>query len=180
MISEEYRAQQKKLHEDPFYGVASQVYAPFVAKVINTFGVREVLDYGAGKQRLYEVLRGFGGIRHRWDYIPYEPSDDSCCKPPKPAEMVTCIDVLEHIEPDHLDAVLDDLQRVTKRLLYATVHCKPAIKVLPDGRNAHLTQQPLRWWLPKLMQRFDLQTVTATHDGFECILNPIGQHLDHH
>jgi hypothetical protein len=34
--------------------------------------------------------------------------------------------------------------------------------VLSDGRNAHLTQQPMKWWLPKLLQRFEIQTVQVT------------------
>jgi hypothetical protein len=36
------------------------------------------------------------------------------------------------------------------------------VKVLSDGRNAHLTQQPMEWWLPKIWERFDIQTVQVT------------------
>jgi hypothetical protein len=39
------------------------------------------------------------------------------------------------------------------------------MKTLPDGRNAHLTQQPLEWWLPKLMSRWDTQTVQVAHEN---------------
>jgi hypothetical protein len=80
--------------------------------------------------------------------------------------MVACIDVLEHIEPHLLDNVLDDLRRVTRDLLFVTVDCGPAVKVLPDGRNAHLIQQPPSWWLPKLMSRFDLRMYQYTGNGF--------------
>ena len=64
--------------------------------------------------------------------------------------------MLEHIEPDYLENVLDDLQRVTFRHTYFSIYTGPAIRVLPDGRNAHLIQQPPKWWLPKIMERFYL------------------------
>lgn len=42
--------------------------------------------------------------------------------------------------------------------------------MLQDGRNAHLTQQPMQWWLPKLWSRWDIQTVQVTHEnGFHVI-----------
>jgi hypothetical protein len=78
--------------------------------------------------------------------------------------MVTCIDVLEHIEPDCLDNVLDDLERLAEVLVFLTIHTGPAAKVLSDGRNAHLTQQPIEWWLPKIWNRFDLHTVQVTSE----------------
>jgi hypothetical protein len=88
--------------------------------------------------------------------------------------MVACIDVLEHIEPDCLDDVLDHLAGLVQRLGFFTVHTGPAIKVLPDGRNAHLTQQPARWWLPKLLDRFDLMMFQKTEQGFWVLVAPLG------
>jgi len=41
---------------------------------------------------------------------------------PSPASFVACIDVLEHIEPELLDNVLDDLRRVTAQIGVFTVH----------------------------------------------------------
>lgn len=77
--------------------------------------------------------------------------------------MVACVDVLEHIEPDLLDNVLDDMTRVTEVILFASIDTGPAMKSLSDGRNAHLIQQPMSWWLPKFWARkFKLQTVQET------------------
>lgn len=160
-ISEAYRAEQKRLHEDPNYGVASRTYAPIVAAVIKSRGIKEVLDYGAGKQRLKEAL---GDIGHDWTYRAFEPAFAD--PEPSHAEMVVCIDVLEHIEPEHLNAVLDELARLTKRVGLFTVHCGPARRVLSDGRNAHLTQKPPQWWLPKLWARFDVEMFAQCFGGF--------------
>lgn len=81
--------------------------------------------------------------------------------------MVACIDVLEHIEPDCLDNVLDHLCALTEGILFCSIDTGPAVKVLSDGRNAHLTQQPIEWWLPKIWERWDIQTVQRTTEhGF--------------
>lgn len=173
LITEEYRQTQKDLHQDPNYGTASVQYAPIVAKLVNQYQVQELLDYGAGKLRLLKTIAEAKMVEHRFRYIPYEPADDRFADRPRPCEMVTCIDVLEHIEPDLLDNVLDDLRRVTGEIGFFTVHCGPAKKVLQDGRNAHLTQQPMSWWLPKFMQRFDIQTVQKTGGGFWLLVTPL-------
>ena len=62
----------------------------------------------------------------------------------------------QHIEPALIDNVLDDLKRVVTGVGTFTVHTGPAVKHLPDGRNAHLIQQPAAWWLPKILDRFEL------------------------
>jgi len=78
---------------------------------------------------------------------------------------VTCIDVLEHIEPELLENVLDDLQRVVDKYGLFTIHTGPAQKILPDGRNAHLIQQPLAWWSEKLIKRFTILKQVSIGNG---------------
>jgi 2-polyprenyl-3-methyl-5-hydroxy-6-metoxy-1,4-benzoquinol methylase len=73
-----------------------------------------------------------------------------------PADLVCCIDVLEHIEPEYLSAVLSHLASLTKNLAFLTIHSAPAIKILPDGRNAHLIIKPMSWWTPTLGLHFDV------------------------
>lgn len=87
---------------------------------------------------------------------------------PIPSEMVTCIDVLEHIEPELLENVLDHLEEMTEMVLFASVHTGPAGKTLSDGRNAHLIQESPEWWLPKIMERFELQSfqMVSPHEFF--------------
>ncbi len=169
LISEDYRKMQQQLHENPQYGVASVMYAPLVAQVIEGVGATEMLDYGAGKGRLgltlKEHLKRPLSIRH------YDPAIPAWSARPQPCNFVACIDVLEHIEPELLDNVLDDLQRVTAGVGIFTVHTQPAKKVLPDGRNAHIIQQPPAWWLPKFFARFELMTFNRMPMGFWVVVD---------
>lgn len=159
LISDAYRAQQEYLHETTEYGVASKSYAPIVTQIIDRLQINHLLDYGCGKScHLLRSVKPGKDLK----YQAYDPAVPRFSAPPVPAELVCCIDVLEHIEPDCLEDVLDDLERLTEAAAFLTIHTGPAVKVLQDGRNAHLTQEDMRWWLPKLWARFDLQTVQIT------------------
>ncbi|HSN41070.1 MAG TPA: methyltransferase domain-containing protein [Burkholderiales bacterium] len=164
LISEEYRKLQQQLHQNPNYGVASVHYAPLVAQVLDAVGASELLDYGAGKGRLGQTLRQH--IKRPLTIHHYDPAIPDWSAAPQPCGFVACIDVLEHIEPDLIDNVLDDLKRVLAGVGVFTVHTEPAVKVLADGRNAHLIQQPPAWWLPKLMERFELASFNRMQMGF--------------
>jgi 2-polyprenyl-3-methyl-5-hydroxy-6-metoxy-1,4-benzoquinol methylase len=170
LITDEYRKEQERLHENPGYGVASVSFAPMVTHLINTLQIDEMLDYGAGKGRLAKSITPDRKVMIEL----YDPAMPDYCEEPEPREFVTCIDVLEHIEPDCLDDVLDDLQRVTKRFGFFTIHTGPAVKILSDGRNAHLTQENYKWWMPKIWERFHIHQMTHTPHGFTVLVKANG------
>jgi 2-polyprenyl-3-methyl-5-hydroxy-6-metoxy-1,4-benzoquinol methylase len=170
LISDAYREQQEAMHRMPrgYGGVNSVAYGSDVLAIIEEENAQEVLDYGAGKGHLGEYLfrNGFKGV-----YIPYDPGIAYWSETPKPCEMVVCMDVLEHIEPDLLDNVLADLQRVTIKSGVFSVHSRPAKKSLPDGRNAHLTIEPPQWWQAKIAKHFTIvqwAEAFAKRDGEVC------------
>jgi hypothetical protein len=105
-------------------------------------------------------------------YFPYDPAFPAYGEP-QPADLVCCIDVLEHIEPDYLEAVLDDLRAITVRFGFFSFATGPALKTLPDGRNAHLIQQPASWWLPRLCGRFEIAHLQRLPRGFWVIVEPL-------
>ena len=159
LISESYRAQQQELHEKGDYGVMGEKYAPLIAQIIERTGTTHLLDYGSGSRcSLARALK----VPHKLTYQAYDPGVPRFSEPPVPAQLVACIDVLEHIEPEYLDSVLDHLVSLTEAVCFLSIHTGPASKVLSDGRNAHLTQQPMRWWMEKLWDRFEIQTLQAT------------------
>jgi hypothetical protein len=168
-ISEGYQALQRQMHADPEYGKAATMYAPLVKQVIDQFRIATVFDYGAGKRRLKEALDSLGA---EIEYRAYDPAFPEYGEP-QPAELVCCIDVLEHVEPDRLDAVLDELRRITIKRGFFTVHTGPAKKFLPDGRNAHLIQEPASWWLPRLCARFEIDHLSKQGAGFLVVTSPL-------
>jgi len=171
-ISDDYLRLQTDLHRNPHYGVASLSFAPIVADVIRELKARTVSDYGAGKKNLLVGLTQAGVKLDA--YFPYDPVFPDY-GPPRSADLVCCIDVLEHIEPEKLANVLGELARITTSFGFFSIHMGPAAKVLADGRNAHLIQQPSSWWLPRLSNYFEvmhLQTHQMMGRGIWCVVAP--------
>ena len=150
LITEEYRALNRELHEsNQSYGTSGHRWAPLVRHLVQRRQLVDVLDYGCGKQTMARALPGI-------KVHGYDPAFEELSAPPAPADLVVCGDVLEHVEPQQLDAVLDDLARCTRRLAFLVVATRPARKTLPDGRNAHLSQMSASRWMEKVLQRFDV------------------------
>ncbi|MFI4950524.1 MAG: hypothetical protein ACHP7A_05760 [Caulobacterales bacterium] len=170
VISEEYRRLQQELHLNPNYGVASIQFAPIVKQLVEQTGAKSLSDYGAGKRHLDRTLRELGVTI---DYRPYDPAFPEYGTP-QSADLVCCIDVLEHIEPDYLDNVLDELRAITVTYGVFSLHTGPAQKHLADGRNAHLIQQPSSWWLPRLCRNFEIEALRKTAGGFFVVVSPRG------
>lgn len=167
LISEEYRAQNALKHEtSTAYGNNGHLAADRVRALARTLGATSILDYGCGKRSLERAL-GYA-IQN------YDPAIPAYAALPQPADVVVCMDVLEHIEPECLDAVLDHLASLTKMRGYFTVAVKPAHKHLPDGRNAHLIVEPPEWWLQKLMARWKLleYALGDKENGFYVLVAP--------
>lgn len=170
LISPEYRRQQEEMHKNPDYGTASEVFAEQVAKIVNAYGVQMLLDYGAGKGALARTISAGKMVDHPLKIQQYDPAIPEMASDPEPCEMVVCLDVLEHIEPNLIENVLDDLKRVTQFIGFFTVATEEAMKTLPDGRNAHLIVEGPEWWLPKFLERFELHTYQKTPTGFAVLV----------
>lgn len=174
-ISDSYLKEQKKLHENPKYGVASLSFAPVVRSLLRLGKCESLSDYGAGKCNLKKALHLRDGGKVQ--YQPFDPAFPDYGTP-RPADLVTCIDVLEHIEPASLDAVLSEISSISKRLAFLTVHTGPAKKMLTDGRNAHLIQESTSWWLSRFEPFFDVLHVQQVRKGFFVIASPKGTYRE--
>lgn len=164
--SEEYKALQVRFHQErPDYGVSGGRWSESVKKLAAKLNTRDILDYACGKQTLQKGLPF-----PITNYDPFVPGYDT--HPERPHGLVVCTDTLEHIEPDCLDAVLDDLRDLTGLAIFMTVATGPAKKFLPDGRNAHLIQENTTWWLYKLLPRFDVQSLQTMAGEFALVALP--------
>ena len=146
LISPEYLAQQKAMHEGPRgYGGKGSKWADHAERIYRRAHAGSLLDYGCGEGSLAKALRPRGvAVR---EYDPAIPGKDAA---PKPADIVVCSDVLEHIEPGRIDVVLAHLRAMTAIECLAVIALEPANKSLPDGRNAHILLRPVEWWRERL------------------------------
>lgn len=156
--SPEYQRLIRELHDrEDSFGAGNHVLT--VAQLIKKLNIRSVTDYGAGKMRLAEVLRKEFALE--FDYFPFDPAFPEYGSA-KTAELVCCIEVLEHVEPDFIDSVIEELAQITIKWGFFTVSCGDSSKFLADGRNAHILQRPISWWLTKLSSRFEVQWLNKT------------------
>jgi 2-polyprenyl-3-methyl-5-hydroxy-6-metoxy-1,4-benzoquinol methylase len=163
LITEEYKALNRAMHvKKPEWGQASIHTAPMVKELCEKYGFKKLLDYGCGRMRLKQTLASLGLDVEVTGYDPGIPEHDT---PPEPHDFVVCIDVLEHVEPECVDAVLDDLKRVTRRLGFFTISTVPANRKLPDGSNPHRTIKPAEWWAEKMERRFKVLDVSVQSTG---------------
>lgn len=158
LISEAYLWQLQKLREvKPNWGNGGQAHVERVIRYVVDRRFRSVLDYGCGKGILLaELAKRLG---EKVSLAGYDPGIPERAALPEPADLVVSTDVLEHIEPELLDNVLQHLASLTKRAAYVNIHTMHANTTLPDGRNAHLTQQPAEWWQKKLEGVFPAVTL---------------------
>ena len=159
-ISDEQRALNKKLHQenagygnrDDGAGVAGNLGTAIV-RIQQLGGCNSLLDYGTGKGKLVRKLREQVGNSITVD--GYDPAvEEWDTRPNRMYDIVTCLDVLEHIEVETIDSVLEDIKALTKNFCYLVIDLQPAVKKLADGRNAHILLAPTDWWLSRISRYF--------------------------
>lgn len=152
LISDEYRRQNAMLHEESsFYGVSGVKSFWVVKELAERYG--DVLDYGCGKGYLGDKLRQ-AGIK----VSEYDPAVKELSEEPVPADLVVCTDVMEHVEPECVDAVLDHIKSLARKAAFFVIAFEESKKFLPDGRNCHICLRSDEWWEEKLGARFHIKT----------------------
>jgi len=163
LISAEYAKLNEQLHkENMFYGVGGGKYAETVLKLKEAIKADSILDYGCGKSYLAKALP-FA----IWEYDPAIKGKEES---PRPADIVISTDVLEHIEPERLLFVLDDLRRCVRKIGYFVISTIPAGKFLADGRNTHLIVHGQNWWSTKLSKFFTIGKIWMAGSNLHVIV----------
>lgn len=165
LISPEMLELNARLHrENLAYGVGGGKEAPTVLKLADQCKTKSILDYGCGKGYLAKAIPF-----PIWEYDPAILGKD---EPPRPSDLVVCADVLEHIEPDKLEVVLDDIRRCIRMVGYFVIHTGPAQKVYADGRNTHLIQESRAWWEKTLSKFFQVGKIFEVGPELHVIVGP--------
>jgi hypothetical protein len=147
LISDEYRDLQRELHARPEgYGGKGYKWATAIIALAKRVGAASVLDYGCGQGSLKRHLEKTPHLR----VAEYDPAVKGKDGRPSFADLVVATDVLEHIEPERLAGVLAHIRGLARQAVFFVIALEPANKVMADGRNAHLIQQPREWWREQL------------------------------
>lgn len=135
---------------DRFAGLSVLPHVDRIHSLIRQTKSRTLLDYGSGKGAQYTTHR----VHELWAIMPtlYDIGIQAYSKKPYGEfDGVICTDVLEHIDEPDLDGLVDEIFGYARKFVFLAITCRPAKKLLPDGRNAHLTVEPPDWWRAKLM-----------------------------
>ncbi|MGH9847968.1 MAG: hypothetical protein ACREEM_55485, partial [Blastocatellia bacterium] len=161
-ILEQYRllhnqgAQNLKMPAaETFDGHSLRKHEGDILALIRESGTLTLLDYGAGKGLGYDSYGSAddsSAIKSNpaWPGVKvtcYDPGFAPFAKPyVGQFDGVICADVLEHIPDEDVPWVIDELFKSASKFVYASAACYPARKKLPNGENAHVTQQRPEWW----------------------------------
>ena len=145
--------------------------------------IKGFLDYGTGKGGLVEEIKK---ILPGTNVCGYDPAVQRFkALPNQSFDIITCIDVLEHIEKEAIYPTLQQIKERSKGFVFFAIDLVPAIKKLSDGRNAHIMLAPSDWWAQQLKQHFRLITLFDQgwlEDGTSCSVQLFGcasNHLPH-
>lgn len=166
LISPEYLDLNRELHARSEYGISGRQWAPAVDELAEKCKAATVLDYGCGQGSLKIALEA---QRRSYQVLEYDPAIPGKEQKPLRADIVVCGDVLEHIEPEYLYPVLDDIRNIARLAVLLVVATAPAKKTLADGRNAHLIVEPSWWWMPKIMDRWRVRMFNDMGRQFMCV-----------
>lgn len=153
LLSNDYLMLLKQTHSsNPDWGTSGNIHAKQVIDLYKQYKYESILDFGCGKGSLINTLTEYFFVSDNKPIIAgYDPAVlEFCNNQYLSGDLVTCTDVLEHIEPDYLDDVLNTIWLRTNIHAYFAISLQPARMILPDGRNAHLLVNNKEWWIEEL------------------------------
>lgn len=148
--------QYKELHQGKRYsdGRFLQRYVSDITKIVTEIPTQSILDYGSGKGGQYTKDR----VHEAWGVMPtlFDPGVHGINHlPERTFDGVICTGVLEHIPRPEMDMAIGNLVRYADKWCFIIVGTAPTKKLLPDGRQAHVTLRPKKWWGPRIRNAFD-------------------------
>ena len=153
IISPEYAALNRQLHEDAKgYGTQAGQDVGVVLSNARENGYKVILDFGCGKGNLKMAL---ATAAPEITVLEFDPAiDGKNTLPTGRVDFVAALDVMEHVEPEYLPAVLETIRDLRPSLVLLKIALTPSSRSLPDGRNAHVLLRSPAWWTDALRPYF--------------------------
>lgn len=156
--TEDYALQMRAMHEAGSFGIHGYTDIEWSARALVSLICTlqrpvTVLDYGAGAGTYADAVHKVFKWVNVTSYDPFHPKFRDL---PDPGvhDAVNCTDVMEHVELECVDNTLKYIADRTRFMACFAIALEEANKILPDGRNAHITQKSAKWWAEKLRQHF--------------------------
>ncbi len=151
---------RKRKPAEAYNGKSTLIYAKLIKEIIEKNDIKTMLDYGCGKGFYYDNPFNSNGLnikslRSYWkiDIDLYDPCFDkySILDDNKKFDLTICIDVLEHIPTSDINWVLEKIIGKANKYVFMNIACHPAIALLPNKKNAHISIKPPQWWHQKIL-----------------------------
>ncbi|MBX3404416.1 MAG: methyltransferase domain-containing protein [Phycisphaeraceae bacterium] len=118
---------------------------------------RFVVDFGCGRNLFIQHLRRLGidglGIDFAFPEADIVAPMHRVPVSAGIADVVTSFDALEHLLPEEVDEVLDEMRRIAVRRgggRFVFSICTRESKTKVNGEGLHPTVRPLKWWLDRI------------------------------
>jgi len=144
--------------EQTFSGTSLAPHVPAIKSLVQRFGSRTLLDYGAGKGEGYSLAFETApdgsqkrGLREIWglaDVRLYDPGFKPHSElPAGKFDAVVSTDVLEHCPEEDMPWILNEMFGFARQFVFMAMAMYPSEKRLPTGDNAHITVKSAGWWV---------------------------------
>lgn len=156
LLGAEYKKQLNQLHSAGVFNNGRAAYE-IVRRFLSIYNPSSILDFGCGHGELIRVIAENHPSARLYGYDPGNKDYQSF--PDVVVDSLVSTDVLEHIEPNFLDDTLSRIEKTFSKYAFFRIACYPAMKSLPDGRNAHLIVENPDWWRKKILSNMGVVIV---------------------
>jgi cyclopropane fatty-acyl-phospholipid synthase-like methyltransferase len=134
---------------------------PWLLELVQSYKPKTMLDWGCGKGGTIQWLNQLYPDIKIQGYDPGNPDYQEL--PQGRFDMVYSCDVLEHVEIMDIPDTIAEIKKYSKRSAHI-IDLTPAKKILPDGRNAHVTLMSADDWQQKLDQYAEAELIRIYHE----------------
>jgi 2-polyprenyl-3-methyl-5-hydroxy-6-metoxy-1,4-benzoquinol methylase len=162
----------KTIHTEKYFSSGTSKHVDHLFYYISQIKPGSVLDFGCGRG---DFLRGLSA-KLPIEALFYDPAvSEYESLPAKTVDLVTCLDVMEHIPVDDVPDVIEKIRSLAPVALFV-ISNRLAHQILPNGENAHCTVRPPEWWRTLLeghyKKVFGLPWRGKKTSCFLCTMNP--------
>jgi nucleoside-diphosphate-sugar epimerase/GT2 family glycosyltransferase len=146
-----------------------------VKKFVTDNIIKTILDVGSGRGQLIKILKDLNKEiqitssdvkkfhEHDCEFTEINLCDDKLkdIKGMKKYDLITCLDVLEHIEEKCVDNTLKFFSEYSSNVILSIANHSDII----DGVELHIIQKTMSFWKPKIEKYFDIIYFEEQYSG---------------